>query len=571
MELTKDKVTKRKRRYYPEDLNVANWESVGACLEKLEAYKIKDTDDLIRFMEQFSELQMLISEEQGRRYTRMTCNTDNEEYSQSFNDYYNKVVTKAKPYNNKMDLKFSDSPHKKYLNTDKYQHLQNIIANRISVYCQENVELGAKEQQLSNEYSKIIAQMTVQYEGRELTIAQLNKYLQHPDREVREKVWNLRLERLGQDREKLDVLFDELMAIRQQQAKNAGFANYRDYKHKEMGRFSYSSEDVHEFHRSVEKAVLPFLEEVTARRQKDLGIDAVRPFDTAVETDGKTLKPFVNIDELIDKAIAILYQVDPKYGINLKKMKNTGLLDLENRKGKSPGGYNYPLRELGSSFIMMNAVGVHRDVVTLLHEAGHAMHSFATRDMHLMDYKECPHESAELASMAMEMLTMEYWGEYYPNNDDYRKARKQQLIKTLQFLPWCMTIDAFQQWIYTNPNHTAKQRSDYFSNLVDRFNTGVDWSGLEGKKEYSWMLQLHIFKYPFYYIEYGIAQLAALAIYRNYTEKGNKAIEDYDLFMQQGYSKPCDKLYETGGIKFDFSEGYIKQLVQFVAETESKI
>lgn len=571
MNLTQEKVIKRSRRYYSEDLDVSCWSNVEKCLEKLAAYNINSADDLINFLEQFSELQMLISEEQGKRYTKMTCNTDNEKYSQSFNDYFNNVVTRAKPYHNKMDRKFHDSIYRKNLPADKYQHLQNIIANRINVYREENVKLAAEEQELSNKYSKIISQMTVSYDGKEQTIARLNKYLQHQDRKIREEAWKLRLNRLAEDKQELDNIFDELMAIRRQQAENAGFDNYRDYKHKEMGRFSYSTEDVLEFHKSVENAVLPFLKEVTARRKKELAIDSVRPFDTAVETDGKTLKPFESVEELLDKAIKILYNVDPKYGINLNKMKNTGLLDLENRKGKSPGGYNYPLRELGSSFIMMNAVGVHRDIVTLLHEAGHAMHSFATRDMHLMDYKECPHESAELASMAMEMLTMEYWSEYYPQKKDHKKAQKQQLIKTLQFLPWCMTVDAFQQWIYTNPNHSAKQRSEYFAYLVNRFNSGVDWSGLEEQKQYSWMLQLHVFKYPFYYIEYGIAQLAALAIYKNYCEKGNSAVKDYDLLMKKGYSEPLDRLYQTAGIRFDFSEGYIEELVKFVADTENKI
>lgn len=566
MQLTDEKVIKRGRRFYPESLDITDPETVKKCYEELLSYRIDSSSDLIRFAENVSELQMLISQEEGQRYVKMTCKTNDDDLKKRYQDYYNSVVIPSKRYNNLLDKKFYDSSGQYHLPENEYRHLQNIIANRIEIFREENVPLAAKEMELSNRYSAIISQMTAEYEGKEQTLAQLSKYLQSNEREVRKQVWQLRMERLGQDRETLNEIFDELRHIREKQAENASFTNYRDYKHQEMGRFSYTPEDVLQFHSSVEKTVLHFLKEITEERREKLCLKSVKPYDTAVDLDGKILTPFTGIDDFIDKGIKILYKVAPKYGINFNKMKNSSLLDLDNRKGKSPGGYNYPLRELGSSFIMMNAVGVQRDVVTLLHEAGHAMHSFATKPLHLMDYKECPHESAELASMAMEMLTMDYWDELYPSEEELKKAKKDQLVKTLQFLPWCMTVDAFQQWIYTNPQHTPQERDKYFAGLIDRFSTGTDWSGLEGYKEYSWMLQLHLFKYPFYYIEYGIAQLAALAIYRNYRQNKEKAIKEYDNFLVQGYTKPLNELYETAGIRFDFSEQYISGLVDFVGK-----
>jgi oligoendopeptidase F len=314
----------------------------------------------------------------------------------------------------------------------------------------------------------------------------------------------------------------------------------------------------------VEKVVLPFLRELNEERKEKLGLEKVRPWDTAVDLDGKVLKPFETTEEFVGKAVKILNRVDREFALNLDKMDNTGLLDLENRKGKAPGGYNYPLQEMGSSFIFMNAVGLHRDVVTLLHESGHAMHSAATKDIPIATYKHTPSEVAELASMAMELLTIDYWDEYYDSEEDFQKAKRDQLQGTLKFLPWCMIVDAFQQWIYTHPDHNKEERYEQFSKLVKRFNTGVDWSGLEEEEKYSWMFQLHIFEVPFYYIEYGMAQLGALSIYKNYREKGKKAIDDYKKFLQLGYTRPVDQLYEAAGINFDFSEKRLAELVDFV-------
>jgi len=336
--------------------------------------------------------------------------------------------------------------------------------------------------------------------------------------------------------------------------------------HAKKNRFVYSVEDVCQFHDSVERVVVPFVAELNGKKCAELGVDSLRPWDTVVEPSGRVLKPFENMDEFIDKAVRVLAKVDPQFGLNLQKMKNSQLLDLENRKGKAPGGYNYPLDETGAPFIFMNATGTPANVRTMLHEAGHAMHSFSTVEERLITYRHTTHEAAELASMAMELLTMDYWDEYYRDSQELRIAKRDELVGTISFLPWCMTVDSFQQWIYTNPDHSARERDTMFATIFEKFNAGIDWSGLEKEKEIRWLLQPHIFTNPFYYIEYGIAQLGALAIYRNYRADKSKAVEDYKRFLRMGYSRPLDELYEAAGIRFDFSASYISELVDFVRE-----
>ncbi|MFW6121995.1 MAG: M3 family metallopeptidase, partial [Petrotogales bacterium] len=325
-------------------------------------------------------------------------------------------------------------------------------------------------------------------------------------------------------------------------------------------------DDILTFHNSVEKIVVPFVKEYNRRRVKKLNIDKLRPWDLDVEPSGRKLIPFKTVDEFIYKAISILERVDGQFGKNFEEMKVSGLLDLENRKGKAPGGYNMPLYETGAPFIFMNAAKLPGDVRTILHESGHAMHSFSTADEWLLNYKSTPHEAAELASMSMELLTLDHWEDYYPNEGDYKIARRNELFGTISFLPWCMTVDAYQQWIYTNPDHTPEERENYFAGLLDRFDIGASWAGLEKYKKIRWMIQQHIFTNPFYYIEYGIAQLGALAVYRNYRRNGKNAIEDYKKFLKLGYSKSIDDLYDAAGIKFDFSESYISNLVEFIKE-----
>ncbi len=572
MWMTDEGIKRPARRHLGEDFNVEDWSEVKKALDALLAAKAESKEDLEDLIAREFELSSVISEEMAKRYIEMTRFADVEANSARFNEFYSGVVSKTEPYSFKFKKMVFESPYLKELPAKEYGHYINIISNDMELFREENIPLKVRESELSNKYGAINSGLTADFRGEEKTMSQLSVYLKDGDRSVREEAWRLRMNTMAGVKGQLDDLFDEMKKVRVEQAANAGFENYRDFKHKEMGRFSYTPGDLFQFHKAVEDEVVPFLRELNEERKAKLGLDVLRPWDTSVDLDGKTLKPFGDTVEFVKKAVSILSRVKKEYGIRLNRMYNAGLLDLENRKGKAPGGYNYPLAETGAPFIFMNSVGLHRDVVTLLHESGHAMHTFASKDIRITPYSHTPSEVAELASMGMELLTMDKWDEYYSSEEDLKKAQRDELEGTLKFLPWCMTVDAFQHWIYTNPDHTAEERDEYFASLMDRFNTGVDTSGLENEKKISWMYQLHIFEVPFYYIEYGMAQLGALSVYHNYrTGNPSKAVEAYDSFLGLAYTRPVRDLYEAAGIKFDFSSSHISELVDFVKDELKKL
>ncbi len=562
----KEIINKIPRKYYAEDINITEWEKVEPLYNELLEMEVNSAEDLVSMMEKYSELEFILMNEMAWRYVHMTCYADDKEKEEAFNDFYGNIVSPAMNYDFKLKKKYYESPYKNELSEERYSHLNKIISKDIEMFREENIPLMTEERKLANNYGSILGGMTADYKGEEKTMTQLAVFMKNPDRSVREETWKLRFGKLLENSKKLDDLFNELMKIRNKIAANTGFDNYRDYEHKNKGRFSYTPEDVMEFHKSVEEYVVPFMKEKNEERKQKLGVDKLEPWDTSVDLDGKVLKPFKDTDELIALSQNVLGKVKPEFGKQLELMNNTGLLDLANRKGKAPGGYNYPLPELGSSFIFMNSVGLQSDVSTLLHEMGHALHAKAVTDEPLAIYSEPPSEVAELASMSMELLSMDYWDEYYDNVEDLKKAKREQLEGTLMFLPWCMVVDAFQQWIYTSGQHTNKERAEYFSNLMDRFGLGDYWANYPEEKKNRWMFQLHIFEVPFYYIEYGIAQLGALSIYKNYKENPEKAVKDYEKFLKLGYSKSMKEIYETGGIDFSFSADHIKKIVAFVKE-----
>lgn len=561
---TDQKLSKLPRNYIAADLDIADWNAVKAVLECFVSEKPTTATELLSLLERASELANILSDEHSWRYIRMTVNADKPEYADAFNEFNANVYAQCEPYSFQLQQIFYNSPARKDLPRDKYRHLEQIIANEIELFRDENVELKIKEQELANNYGSIVSKMSARFEGEDRTPSQLSVFLKDPDRNKREAAWKLIFGLYAEQQDELQKLFDELKAVRIKIARNAGFDNYRDYMHRVMGRFSYSPEDIYNFHNAVERVIVPFAAEMDKHRKQVLQVEKLRPWDMAVDLDGKKLQPFESIDEFITKGIKIMHQVKPEYGIQLEMMKNTELLDLENRKGKAPGGYNTSINEYGSSFIFMNAVKLHNDVVTLLHEAGHAMHSAATKDIKIDYYCNTPSEVAELASMSMELLSMDYWDEYYQNPADLKKAKRDQIEGTLTFLPWCMVVDAFQHWVYLHPEHTPEERSAAYLELHQRFYQEIEWDDLEDLRKLGWMKQLHIFEVPFYYIEYGMAQLGALAIYKNYKEYKPHALEQYQAFLNLGYSASVREIYQTAGISFDFSESYIRELVEFV-------
>ncbi|WP_319370974.1 M3 family oligoendopeptidase [uncultured Ilyobacter sp.] len=552
------------RVYYSENFNVEEIENVKEELQKLLKKDLKNVEELEKYIDEYNELSAIVEEAMAWKYIKMTRFADQEEYSKDFNYFYGTVVAEFNKESFHINKKIYDSPYSRELPEERYRNYKLILKNDIEIFDEKNIPLQIRENELSNKYGEIISKVNIEFNGKNYTLSQMNRFLKDNDREIREQAWRKIYAAVSENKSELNGLFDKLLNIRVEMSKNKNFENYRDYMHKAKGRFSYTPEDLYKFHDSVEKVIVPMLRQINEKKRSKINLDTLRPWDTEASEDGKILKPFEKERELLEKGISALGDVKEEFGSKLRYMAEKDFLDLENRKGKAPGGYNYPLSESGAAFIFMNAVGVHRDVVTLMHEAGHALHSFATKDERLMYYKDTPSEVAELASMSMEFLSMDKWNRFYEKENDLKKAKKEQIIGALQTFPWVMTVDAFQHWIYLNPNHTQEERDTKFEELMDRFNTGINWQGLESEKSVTWLKQLHIFEVPFYYIEYAISQLGAIGIYKNYKDNREKNLGRYEEFLSLGYSKSIEEIYETAGIKFDFSEGYISELANFL-------
>jgi oligoendopeptidase F len=424
---------------------------------------------------------------------------------------------------------------------------------------------------LGQQYGAISGKMTVTIKDQEYTLQQAMKFLENPDRQLREDVYRKVNDRRIQDKEALNNLFTELVKRRDQMARNAGFSNFRDYKFVEMGRFDYTKEDCFRFHDSVKQHVLPLVEIINKYKQNKLGLDTLRPWDLDAEPAGQQpLRPFKTGEELLEKTVFCFNQLRPFFADCLLTMKKMNRFDLESRIGKAPGGYNCPLAETGAPFIFMNAAGQMHDVTTMVHEGGHAIHSFLSHHLELSAFKEYPMEIAEVASMAMELFSMENWEIYFKDPEELRRAKIQQLERVITIFPWIATIDKFQHWVYENPNHTLEERTENWYRIYQEFNSKtIDWSGLENYQKNIWQKQLHLFEVPFYYIEYGIAQLGAIGLWMQFKNNKESALDHYVQALSLGGTKTLPELYETAGLKFDFSGSYIKELMDFI-ENEMK-
>ena len=556
------------RKFLAKDFQLSTWESVLPYFEQLSQTEIHSLTDLIQFCENRSELESYLSENFAWRYIKMSCDNQNEAHQKSYQQFVNEIMPQASVYDDAWNKKIIESPFHEELPETGYAIMLRGMKKSIEIFREENIPLFTELQNLQTQYGAATGALMVEIDGEEKTLQQANAYFESTDRSIRqevyEKVSGARLE----IKEKLDELFNQLVEKRHQVARNAGFANYRDYAFASLGRFDYSPADCFEFHDAVAATVVPIINEQAAKRKKALQLDKLKPWDKAVDSLGrKPLKPFETGQELLDKTIQVFQNIDPFLSDCLKEMIKLDRFDLDSRKGKNPGGYNYPLEESGFPFIFMNAAGQVRDMVTLLHEGGHAVHSILTKDLSLNAFRNFPSEVAELASMSMELITMDEWDHYFDDPKDAKRAKIKHLEDILETLPWVATIDAFQHWIYENPTHSIEERGAAWKQIYSRFSDSItDWKGLEMAKAKLWQKQLHLFEVPFYYIEYAIAQLGALAVWRNYCANPTKALDQYLNALSLGYTKPMKEIYATAGISFDFSQGYIAELMDFLVE-----
>lgn len=565
-------INKKPRTYIPQNLKM-EWESLSPILDELLKREINNVERLEQWLKDKSELEAALEEDFAWRYIKMSCDTANEQLVKDFQYFATEIEPKISPIANELNKKFSESVFIDELDQNEYFVYIRAVKKSLELYREENVELFTKLQVAQQRYQSITGAMSVMLNEQEYTLEQAANFLKDTDRDVRQNAWETIQQRRLVDKDELNILFEELIAMRHQVALNAGFENYRDYMFQALGRFDYTPKDCYDFAEAIEKEVVPILKEQANKRSEALSLNPLKPWDMEVSTTGKpALKPFVNGEDLIDKSIACFTAIRADLGEKLAMMKANGLFDVESRMGKAPGGYNYPLAETGAPFIFMNSANSLRDLTTMVHEGGHAIHTFLTANLALNDFKHCPSEVAELASMSMELISMDYWNCYFDNEEDLIRAKKEQLADVLKTLPWVAVIDQFQHWIYTNPDHNASDRAAAFKQIYTRFGAGfADWESFELQFGNLWQKQLHLFEVPFYYIEYAIAQLGAIAVWKNYKENPQRALEQYLAALALGYTKPMNEIYETAGIKFDFSVDYVNELAVFVKEELEKL
>lgn len=554
------------RTFTTSDLQINTWEDIKGYFDDLVKRPISTLADYQAWLHDRSELESVISEDLAWRYVRMTCDTANEDKVKAYTYFISEIEPQISPISNQLDEKALVSPFRKELIGKEYEIMFRSIEKNTKIFREANVPILSEIAQESQKYGATVGAMTVEIEGKEVTLQKAADKLQSTDRAEREEVYYKINDRRLKDGEALDTLYNTLISLRQKVARNADFANFRDYMFVAMGRFDYTKEECFAFHEAVQSEVVPLLTLLAKDRKEKLALDHLRPWDVSVDKTGRPpLKPFESAPELLEKTIACFDKLDPFLGDCLREMKKLDRFDLESRKGKAPGGYNYPMEETGYPFIFMNATSNFRDMITILHEGGHAVHSVLTKDLGLNSFRAITSEIAELASMSMELITMDHWDLFFQNEEELKRAKRQHLEQIIETLPWVATIDKFQHWIYENPTHTVEQRKAEWNKIHSSFSSSlIDWKGLENYKEHLWQKQLHLYEVPFYYIEYGIAQLGAVAVWKNYKDNPKKGLKQYLDALALGYTKPIKEVYATAGIQFNFSKDYISDLMAFV-------
>jgi oligoendopeptidase F len=559
-------VIKKNRKFLPVNFILRTWEDILPFYEDLLGRPLDSMKSQMSWLADRSELESFIQEDFAWRYIRQSCETNNKQFSDSYNYFVMEIEPKISPNNNKLNVKLLASPYLKELSEGDYKNYIRNVKTQVEIYRDENIPLFAEMQQKEQDYSTIAGAMSLVVDGEEMTLQQASNILKDPDREKRKDIFLRIAEERQKYASKLDLLFDELISIRNKIALNAGFDNYRDYMFSAMGRFDYSAEDCFNLHQSIAREVVPVCDKLDRERKEELGYDVLRPYDVDVDPGGNiALKPFSNGTDLMDKTIRCFNEIDPFLGSCMEMLRDLKQVDLESRLGKAPGGYNYPLYETGVPFVFMNSANSLRDLVTIVHEGGHAVHSIVTRDLEYVDFKSCPSEVAELASMSMELISMEHWHIFFDNPEELIRAKRQHLEKLIAALPWIATVDKFQHWIYTNPYHSAGERKNKWMEIYRQFAGSVfDWTGYEEIMANLWQRQLHLYQVPFYYIEYAMAQLGAIAVWRNYKNNPQTALRQYIDALKLGYTRSIGRIYETAGVRFDFSQDYIRELCVFV-------
>lgn len=548
-------------------LMVWSWKEFAPYYQELVERQLSSAT-VADFMRDWTHLHDRIDEVYARLSVAKDLNTMDKEAEARYLRFLNEIYPKFKESEQKLKAKLLASG----LTLPEFDLPLRKMQAEAAIYRDENLPLLVEEQKLGTEYNKIVGSQTVQWEGREVTLTQLKPVYQETDREKREAAWRLAAERQLADRQAINELWKKFLTLRLRIARNAGFNDYRSYRWQAMLRFDYTPKDCQEFHKAIEEAVVPAALKIYERRRKHLGIKALRPWDLDVDPLGRPgLTPFTDVSELKAKVRTILSRIDTQFGSDFQKMIEENLLDLDNRKNKAPGGYCTSFDTVKRPFIFMNAVGLHSDVMTLLHESGHACHYFAACPLPYHQQRQVGLEFAEVGSMGMELLALPYLskeeGGFY-TEEDAARAREKHLEDIILFWPYMAVVDAFQHWVYENP--TAALEGDNCDKewqvLWNRFMPGVDWSGLEDALVTGWHRKLHIHLEPFYYVEYGLAQLGACYVWMNAQKDRIEAAANYRRALSLGGTRSLPELFGTAGARFAFDSETLEKAVNLIEE-----
>jgi len=536
-------------------LDAGDWSALEPTFDALERDPAKN---LRTWLARFGDLAAHLAEEENRRYVAMTCRTDDPEKEKAHLQFQTEILPKCKPRWQALKRKLLAHTQLKKLPRDFRMFVQH-TRNEVELFRDENVPLEAKEAELSQKYQKICGAQTVPFDGKEQTLPMMGKILEETRRERRRTAWEAIVKRRVQDRQAIDGIYTDLLQLRGQIAKNAGFASYRDYAFRMRGRFDYTPEDCLKFHAAVEKRVVPALRERHRLRARQLGVDPLRPWDLSVDPLGRApLRPFQEPKELVDGCRKIFHQVHPDFAKKFDQIRKRGYLDLDSRKGKAPGGYMTVFDVERMPFIFTNAAGLQRDVETLLHEGGHSFHSLLCSKHDFLFHRNYPTEFAEVASMGMELLGAPHLEEFY-TPEDARRAVVKHLEDMLTIFPWICSIDAFQHQVYQ-----GAERTQAWLEVRARFKGAEDWTGHEEAFAYDWQRQNHLFTVPFYYIEYAIAQMGALQVWLNAKKNRRQAIAKYRAGLSLGWTRSLPELFKAAGLRFDFSDRTLAPLIDAV-------
>ncbi len=553
------------RRFVPARADLTNRDVVTALYQRLCSREVNDAEQLEQWLLDRSELESALAQYRSILYIRMTCRTDDPQRAGAYRQFIETVVPAVEPLSDHLDRKWLEASERLDYHPPRYAVYSRAVRSDVDLFRLENVPLQTDNALLSQHYQTVTGAMTVPFEGRDYPVPQMRKFLQETDRTVRQQAWTATGRRYLQDRDDLDGIFDRMVSVRDRIAKNAGFANYRDYKFREYHRFDYTPQHCRQFHAAVHEYLVPLQRKMLSFRAEQMGLSSLRPWDLSVDPLGRApLQPFATTEQFIARLHAMFARLDGQFGNWFKVLMDDGLLDLESRQGKAPGGYQSALYEARKPFIFMNAIGANDDLRVLMHEGGHAFHSLACSEEPLWAYRHAPTEFCEVASMSMELLAAAHLSVCYDEAQQNRWWRE-QLETIVRILISVAVYDAFQHWLYENPSHTRQQRDEHWIALQERYEgDSVDWSGLEEYRCPLWQRTLHFFQYPFYYIEYGIAQLGALGIWLQSKQDMPRAIRNYKAALSLGGSRPLPELFAAAGVPFDFSPKTIRPLTEAI-------